>query len=63
MTILEALKSDKHSVRLDCGDRWLGWDDTLDLWTVYERKPRDRNSKVVKSTPSEESAVKELLKG
>lgn len=63
MTILEALKSPKYSLRVDWMDRWLVYDEVFDLWTVYERKTKDRNSKMILSTPSEENAVNELLKG
>jgi len=63
MTMLEALKNPDRTVRLEYEDRWFVYDNIHDLWVVYERRPNDRNSKMIIQTPSEENAVRELLKG
>lgn len=35
--ILQGLKSEDHSVRLVCGDRWMTWGTTDKEWQVRQR--------------------------
>jgi hypothetical protein len=51
-----------HNVRLSMGDKWLYWDDSLEMWVVREHKKYKRNSTIEIETESEEEAVDELIK-
>jgi hypothetical protein len=60
MKISELLKEAQYS-RITIGDRWLIW--TSKGWEVLERKRKQKNTRFVVTTQSEDEAVLELLKG
>jgi hypothetical protein len=63
MTILEALKDKDKSLRIECGCRWLVWDEMELIWKVYEQKPYQKKSRVVRVSNTEEHAIEALLEG
>lgn len=60
MTIINALK--KENIRIDYGNKWLYWENTLECWEVRIQEYRKHNSKILISTKNEELAVEILLK-
>ncbi len=60
MTILKALMSDEHNLRLSTGHKWLVYNTTISMWVVYEQV----RYKVVKKIETEiqDEAVAELIK-
>ncbi len=62
MTIVEALMDNKYCVRVHYGTRWLIFDTTKKVWTVYEHKPRARATKTLVETELQDEAVAKLVK-
>lgn len=60
MTISELLKEAQYS-RITVGDRWLIW--TSNGWEVLERKYKQKTTRRIISTQSEDEAVYYLLQG
>ncbi len=63
MKISEALK--ENNARLSYRDKWLVWSNIIgtNVWMVMQRKYRQKNTRTLLITNSEEEAIKELLKG
>lgn len=63
MKISKALK--ENNARLSYGDKWLVWSNIIgtNAWVVMQRKYRQKNTRTLLITNSEEEAVEELLKG
>ena len=55
MTIIDALKITGEGVRITNGDRWMVWD--KEAWIVCERQYRQRKTRILIETQSEEEAV------
>lgn len=62
MTIIECLKKE-IGVRVASGSRWLVWNETCEMWIVYEHKYRGRGGHEIcaVSDDLEEEAVKYLM--
>ena len=60
-SIMEALKNKDNILRLSGGSRWLVWDDDIDMFIVYERKPYQKKTRILIETESEEEAVNKLV--
>jgi len=57
MNIVQALKLETVSIRVNCNWRWLVYDTTSNEWVVYERQYHKRGVQEVIRTASEENAV------
>lgn len=43
--LVKALKTE--DVRMTCDDRWMIWDEGLEMWVVYGRKKHQQNTRVL----------------
>lgn len=53
--LIKALKTE--GVRMSCNDRWMVWDETLQMWVVYGRKKHQQNTRTLTQTPFAELAT------
>ncbi|KKM89162.1 hypothetical protein LCGC14_1251430 [marine sediment metagenome] len=56
MNIYEFLK--EYNARLSCGFSWLVWDDDINQWVVWQRKPYERRNGCLYRGDSADEAIK-----
>jgi hypothetical protein len=61
-SIIEALPSDKHNIRLSNGSKWMFWDTTYSQWVVMGRSHGAKTSKILLETEYADKAIEYLLK-
>ena len=62
MNIAQALKDEDSNLRISAtNNRWLVWDNTINLWVVYSRPSHAKKTITVYTGADEQTAVALLL--
>lgn len=61
LTLESVLKTEMHT-RLSIGNRWLVWDEVVESWMVFEKKPYKKSSEVLFCGERLQEALEILIK-